>query len=89
VPFGIGNDDRLEDGADDGVAQLKLHLAASGFGVVKISQSHGQAVEFRGKHAEVVAAIPVGAVIQVALGNFVCVRGQPVNGAKHQIYSHD
>ena len=81
VALAVGDDDGLKDGLQHGVGELKLHLPAAGLGVAQVAQADRDAVQFAGDDAEVVAAAPLHAVLQVALGDLLCVAGQHVDGA--------
>ncbi len=80
VAFGVGDDDGLKDGLEHGVGELKLHLAASGFGFAQVAQTNGNAVQFGGDDAKAVAADPGGAVLQVALRDPVGIARQGMDG---------
>ncbi len=67
LALAVGDDDGLEDGADDGIAELELHLAAAGFGFAKVAQADGETVELGGDGAEVVFGSPFDALMKVAL----------------------
>ena len=68
------------DGLEDGVGELELHLAAAGFGVAEIAETHGEAAKFAGDLAEAVAAAPLDAMLEVALGDFAGVAGEDADG---------
>ena len=75
VSLAIGNDDGFEDRLQDGVGELKLHLAAAGFSVAQFAEPDGKPVEFGGNHSEVVSAAPIHSMFQVALGDTARVAG--------------
>jgi len=79
VALGVCDDDGLEDGLQNGVRELKLHLAVAGFGFVKITQPGGHAVQFGGDNAKAVVAFPDGSVFHVALGDSAGVTRQLAN----------
>ena len=85
VPFAVGHDDRLEDGLQHRVGELKLHLTASGLGVAQLAQPHRDPVQFAGDHPEVVAAAPLRTVLQIALGDSAGVLRQHVDRPQNKI----
>ncbi len=85
LSLAVGHDDGLEDGLQHGVGELKLHLAAPGLGFPQLAQPDGDAVQLSGDHAEAVAAAPLHAVLQVALGDPAGVAGQQADGPQHKV----
>jgi len=67
LAFTVGHNDGFENGADDRVGELKIHLAASGFGFAKIAKADGEAIQFGGDGAEVIFGAPFNALMEIAL----------------------
>ncbi len=71
VAFCVGDDDWLEDGLDDGVGELLIHLAAAGFSFAEVAEADGEAVDFGGYGAEVVAGSPLDAMLKIAAADLL------------------
>ena len=85
VSLAVGDDDGLKDGLQHGVGELKLHLAAAGLGVAQFAQPDRDAAQLAGEHAEVVAAAPLHAMLQIALRDAMRIAGQRADGAQHEV----
>ena len=79
VAFAVGHDNGLKDRLQHGVGELKLHLPPSSFGVAQFAQPDRNAVQFAGEDAKAVAAAPVDAMLQIALGDAMRIARQALN----------
>ncbi len=72
VALGICNNDGFEDGLNDRVRELLFHLTAAAFSFAEVSEPDGEAVDFGGDGAEVVAGAPFDAMLKVAAADLSC-----------------
>jgi hypothetical protein len=61
-------------------------LAAAGFGVAELAESHGEAAKLNGDYAEGVAAVPLDAMLEATLADFAGVASEDADGV---LYGND